>query len=398
MWMIEKLKYRLDRWPKLRVDKLALYLLYRAVTKCLVAQDVIDVSGRLVRPRFEKGRFIKPPTTFTKLVSVGGFGWSGSSAVTELLSEYEGVTADYAGLPSNVNLQLSKKCFEFELCRGAGGLFSLEKAFETHNFMERDAAVRLFLELANYLYLNVRSFYGEEFIELTAGFLNQLIAGRAVNGGGFDYCHQLEPLGHAAVHRFLGCPDEPNKEFMYYLKNLTIREYRELAHGYLQKLLRLIVTDDWLVLDQATSDATFDIDKYRTYFGPIKNIFVWRDPREVYAASQMYAGNQAFFPKDPNEFVVVYRDTISRALAVKDPDFLTVHFDSLLYHYDQEIARIEAFLGLTPGQHVRKQTRFVPEQSIARSIGHWQRYPDQACIAIIQSGLQEFCGVSPADK
>lgn len=392
MNVLSKICGRIKNLSSIGLGNLLMYIVVRCVSSVLQRRGVTDTAGNLLVQRRQKAYFVKSPRTYRTLVSVGGFGWSGSSAVVELLREYSGVTTQYTGVASNPALQPKARCFEFELARAAGGLFNLEHVFATRNFFERDAAVRIFCALAERLYLDSSAFYGDDFVELTKEFLSGIIVGKGVNeGGGFDYCHHLSTLGTSATDRFIGKPDDIRKKYLYYLKDIDIAEYRKRARDYLTEVLRRIDSEDCLVLDQATSDDCFDISRYREYFGPIKTVFVWRDPSEVYAASQMYENNEAFFPKAPDEYVVWYREVLQRALSTKHDMWLAVRFEDLLYSYEEQVSRIERFLGLRPECHVRKFSSFVPEQSIARSMGHWRRYPDREAIQTIREGLKEFC-------
>lgn len=394
--MLENVVKRFKNLPSLRIDNLIMYVLNKRISGALQRRGIVDAAGNLSVSRRTKPRFVKAANTFETLVSVGGFGWSGSSAVIDLLREYSGITTKYAGTADVGSMQPEPKCFEFELARAAGGVFNLEHAFLTHNFFERDAAVRVFSVLAERMYLDNSSFFGEEFVDLTSRFLSSLIIARAENkGGGFDYCHHLRVLGNCAVNRFLGHPEDPAKDYIFYLRDISVKEYRTIAREYLGSVLRYINSEKLLVLDQATSDDCFDVSRYQDYFGPIKTVFVWRDPSEVYAASQMYANHESFFPKDPHEFVSWYGSVLRRALSVNHGMWLTVRFEDLLYSYDSEVKRIEDFLGVSPNNHIRKFTTFVPQQSIVRSIGHWRRYPDQKAMSVIRNELREFCYVPP---
>ena len=392
MSFLSNIKNRLHCLPKLRADNLALYVAYRALMRILVSRNIIDHTGRLTKPRNNKPRFVKQNNTFSKLVSVGGFGWSGSSAVVDLLSEYDGVTTQFVGVSEDSSNQPLPTVPEFELARAAGGLFQLEHVFETPSFFERDAGVRIFVELAEWLYLNTRSFYGEEFIQETRKFLDRLIATRAENGGdGFDYCHHLSGLGGRSVERFLGLPKTSGKRYVFYLKDMSVAEYRKIAREYISSVLHYLKSDEMMVLDQATSDESFDMGKYTDYFGPIKVIFVWRDPSDVYAQTNS-SQKLAYLPIEPNGFVNWYKANIERALAVKNENWLAVRFENLLFSYDREVKRIEDFLDLSDKAHIRKQTALVTSENIFNSVvGLWKAYPDQKAIGLIRSELRDYC-------
>ena len=52
------------------------------------------------------------------------------------------------------------------------------------------------------------------------------------------------------------------------------------------------------------------------------------------------------------------------------PRILRIWFEDLVYRYDETVAKIEAFTGLTPQQHVAPKSRFDP----ARSINNTQNF------------------------
>lgn len=383
---------RLHYLPKLRADNLMFYVIHRVITRLLISRNIIDNCGKLTKPRNDKTRFIKQAKNYSKLVSVGGFGWSGSSAVVDLLSEYEGITTQCVGESEDLNKQPSPTVPEFELARAAGGLFQLEHVFESPSFFERDAGIRIFIELAEWLYLNIRSFYGEEFVEETRKFINRLIATKAENGSdGFDYCHHLSKLGGRAVERFIGIPETSGKRYIFYLKDMQVSEYRKIAHDYITSILKYLKTSEILVLDQATSDESFDMKKYEDYFGPLKNIFVWRDPRDVYSQTNA-SSNIAYLPVDPDGFVTWYRSNIERAFSVINENWICVRFEDLLFKYDKEVKRIEDFLGISERNHVHKQTALITSEAVKNKVvGLWRSYPDINAINHIYKELQEYC-------
>ena len=47
-----------------------------------------------------------------------------------------------------------------------------------------------------------------------------------------------------------------------------------------------------------------------------------------------------------------------------NPQVLYLHFEDLVYRYDETVEKIEKFTGLTPQLHLHPRTRFIPENSI----------------------------------
>ena len=379
------------RLPNLPFGRKLDYVFWRLLGRRLERGGVIGGNGRLCAPRVAKPRCRLPDHAFKRLVSVGGMGWSGSGAIIDLLSEYSNVTTTMAGCPVDPGAYIEGAGSEFDLARGAGGLFHLEKVLETGNQLERDAAVHLFCELVEFTYLSNRSFYGEEFIEQTRAFLDKIIAFKVSSSSGFDYCHHLASLGNEAVDHVIGQRGAKPSHFVFYLKNLDKPHFRRLANEYIHNVLGMVDSRELLVLDQALSDASGDMAKYQDYFGPIKVVYVWRDPRELYAATFKRINHEDFVPRDVGDFIRWYRNNIEIGLGVHHPDYLAVRLEDLLYDYAHTVETIEAFLNLEGKQHVRKMQSMSPEDSIRRSMGHADAHPDREAISKIKKELGEYC-------
>lgn len=382
---------RLKRLPNLPLGRKLEYVLWKFLGRRLEKSGVIGGNGRLRTSRVVKPPCRLPDHTFQRLVSVGGMGWSGSSAFIDLLSEYSNVTTGLVGCPVDPDVHIHGFCAEFDLARGAGGLFSLERVLECDSQLGQDAAIHIFCELAEYAYLTNRSFYGEEFISQTREFLNNIIDFKVRSASGFDYCHHLGTLGNESLDHIIGCEKSKPSHYVYYLKKLDRSQYRKLASAYLNDVLRMVESQELLVLDQALSDASGDMAKYQEYFGPIKNIYVWRDPRELYAASYKWVNREDFVPRNVDDFITWYRNNIRIGLSVQHPDYLTVRLEDLLYDYSCTVKTVEDFLSLDEKQHVRMKQVMNPENSIQRSIGHAAAHPDQSAISRIESELGEYC-------
>ena len=136
--MIAPIRKIVDRYrhlPRIAFSDKVRFAIWKHLFRQLQQRGVVDGCGELVNARFAKKEQPAPESTYKRLIFVCGFGWSGSCAVADLLREYAPVTR----IPA-----------EFDLARAAGGLFSLEHAFETQSIFEREAAFRLFLALVEW--------------------------------------------------------------------------------------------------------------------------------------------------------------------------------------------------------------------------------------------------------
>ena len=106
------------------------------------------------------------------------------------------------------------------------------------------------------------------------------------------------------------------------------------------------------------------IDEFADCFDDnFKMIVVERDPRDLYILEKyMPSGKKSHFPLNKIDFVKELKNTIVQDY--KNPNALKIHFEDLIYNYEETVQIIENFLGLNNLEHVRKKQCFIPEQSI----------------------------------
>ena len=97
-------------------------------------------------------------------------------------------------------------------------------------------------------------------------------------------------------------------------------------------------------------------------------IIVDRDQRVLYILDQHIWSNNAFrkssvhFPTDMIAFSEEWKNTLVEDF--KNPNAKRVHFEDLVYDYENAVNSIETFLGLKKEQHIHKKEHFNPKDSI----------------------------------
>ena len=143
-----------------------------------------------------------------------------------------------------------------------------------------------------------------------------------------------------------------------------------------------------LVLDQALTDGSCDMEKYEDYLGEIRLIATYRDPRDVYATGRIL--NESWIPSDPVFFVSWYLNRLESYLQKAHPHFKLLRFEEIVLKCDEKVAEIERFIGLSPIAHVRRRSGFDPSRSI-KNVGIHRGFSDQDAIRCIEGKLKEFC-------
>jgi len=389
--MLNKVIERYNNLPKVSFGNKIKFALWKGLFKNLIAEKVVDSAGCLAIPRFAKPERPTPRSTYKTLVCVNGFYASGSSAVADLLQEYQNVTTSLSGrLEDSVEERNKGRC-EFDIVRGGCGVFALEHLFETRNMFERDTILRVFMSFVETNYNNcIGNFYDDKFIAITRKFLNRLISMKTRSPDGFPYAKQVRALGTHAANFVLGHPKEDKCEYVYYLKDLSIAEYRAIAREYIEEAMRTVESKDYLVLDQGCADCSSDFDRFQDYFGPLKAIWCYRDPRDVYAICMKHK-YEGCVPEDAETFIEWYKTRLAPFWGKTDDRYLMFQFEDLIMDYDATVAKIEAYLGLSASDHIAPRKYFKPAESFVRSIGIWRNEPNQEAVRKIRQALPEFC-------
>ncbi len=355
------------------------FAMWKYLFRKLQMRHVLDGTGQLVNARFAKESSPTPSVTYKRLVFVCGFGWSGSGAVHDLIMEYAPVT----GFPA-----------EFNLARAAGGVFGFERAFTTNNIFERDAALRVFMALIDNIYVSTKKCYGEEFLHETKTFLEGLIDYITCSAEPFEHCPHLAALGTRAIFRIFGDASDVSGNATFFLKELSVAEYRKRASAYLNRILNQIEVPDYLLIDQGCADCSADMERFADYFGSFKAIYTYRDPRDVFASANLArrrGEKRGHVPSDPLIFVKWYNRALAPFNGLHHPNLMLLRFEDLVVDTESTVSQIESFLGLSPSDHTTPHTRFIPEESCAVSMGLWKDEPDQAAIRHIEEHLSQYC-------
>lgn len=98
-----------------------------------------------------------------------------------------------------------------------------------------------------------------------------------------------------------------------------------------------------------------------------KVIAVDRDARDMFVLSKYVwpqMGSNILFPSDVSQFISFYKKLRSAEKPFMSENILRIHFEDLIYNYEQAVEKIEDFVGESLGEHSFSQSRFKPELSI----------------------------------
>ena len=299
---------------------------------------------------------------FKTFVSVDGFGCSGSSAVMDLLREYENCTV-WASKPIFTSTKENFRSLgEMDLVRHPGGLLYLEH-FIKHDYCYYhdtwgDAALKAFASMV--FYSDIYQHFPETH-RLFFHFFDNLIYQRLPSKVDLVNWY-LNPFG--------------NITDMFSMKMMTLSEYHNLCRGLLYSLFNLIFDDykgDILIIDHIFGDCGYDMKHFNCILPGTKKIVVARDIRAVYVHANQK--KLAWIAHDSVEEFLKWEKRMYLGHDFNDTSYLSLYFEDLVKDYDKQVERIEKYLGLSPKQHVRSKEIFNPRIS-KKNISQWCSYSE----------------------
>lgn len=329
-----------------------------------------------------------------KIISCASYGSSGSSVVTDYLSEFDNIH--------------NFGDFEFRFLQDFGGVTSLEDTLvNSYHRLNSDIAIQNFINYIEWQSGDIfnkryeRFFHGK-FREISYQFLEKLID---VTWGGFwgEYlviaprwksyilykifphfmrlvCGNRKYVAHYYPHRNMYF-SSPNKEY-----------FCKCVNWYLIALCEVIDPKrkfDYIYFDQLLPPT--GLNRYFDYFKELKVIVVDRDPRDYYLENVVRWG-EGWVPKDIHKFVILYKKQREQIKYEKDADnVLRIRFEDAIYHYEEFSQCVNSFLNLKEKHHTLCNS-FIPSHS-AHNTMLWKKAiyaKEKENIQFIETELKEF--------
>ena len=310
-----------------------------------------------------------------KYYIITGYMGSGSSAVTDLLSELNGIAVPNGD-------------FEYVFLHTPDGVFDLEdKLLLGNNALRSDEAIHRFLRCMEDLY--DKKHYGvggydkkisPQFIDYVRNFINHINPIKLDDKVGSWY-YTENPTRAMVCLRFL-------RKGIYLLSGKKIDlpspvrykgmilafpkadEFYKAAHEFLYSVMeKLRGNNESVVLDQLL--LPHNLYRIPRYFdNDAAVIVVDRDPRDVFISNKYFWSKkrlQVPYPTQVDDFCYVYDRIRDISGDMSDKSIIRIHFEDLIYNYEDTIKGLFNKLGLSEDQHVNKKKIFKPEVSIVNT-------------------------------
>lgn len=325
----------------------------------------------------DDGREFDEESLFDSIVSVQGFGYSGSGAVVDLLREYDDTRV--LGYVSPIGSKTNKKedVGELDFFRQTGGLLHIG------HMMEKQPLPSLFwndVVIKEYTKLIYHSYTYKHMPELRwifYRFFEQIVEQSIYTLTKMPFNGHLDPHGQ--------------EHYMHFLKPMTGQQYQELCKRMLYSIFNTLYKPQYkrIVLDQMFGDCGFGEELYQGYLPGVKQVVVFRDPRDVYAIALKLDVN--WVAHDTVDNYIKWTEIAYRSFSPSLTNCLPVRFEDLIYDYENQTKRIEDYLKLNPAHHTKKKECFDPAIS-CKTVGLWKKFPKRkAEFDVIKETFPDLC-------
>lgn len=316
-------------------------------------------------------------------ILTAGYGWSGSSAIVDLLKEYK---------------EIVDTDVEFRLIRDPNGLADLRsQLLNNWDILTVDSAVKNFLRLASSMnHVSTKTTYGlgyekrigSHFMLETENFIKN-ITSYSFRSNSWILNISKSKMKIVMEKIFKKMHMNYSEGFMYFSK-CTENQFDNEVRKYLTSLFP-IIQEKSIILDQAISPVHPDQVSY--FFDNAKMIIVDRDPRDVYVnliKGKNLIGAELSRSHDVNKYIEWHITYRQKRNELKKYNFIKqFQFEDLIFNYDKSVKEVEQFLGLSDKDHIAKRKYFDPDISI-KNVGAWKNYPYQDEIRIIEKELPDY--------
>ena len=332
------------------------------------------------------------------ILSVTGSYGTGSSAVADLIKEFDNVSC--------------VDRTEIRILYDPDGISDLEyNLIENPNRHNTSHAIKRFLRMAEMLdhVFFVKRYsrdIGPRFMDYTRQYIDDITDVKYKGIWHYDiyekgklyyfvdsiYRH-LRIILHERLNLPLGRATILPKAEMAYLGVTNEEKFLKATKNYVSKILKDLNKDEkeYVLIDQIV--PTSNIQRYMRYFDDdIRVIIVERDPRDIFLLSKELWDNRVVPAEDVETFCAWYRWTRNLLKNYEsNKNILIIRFEDMIYQYEQTKKKIITHYRLKDINHINKRTYFKPELT-AGNTKLWEKYQKKKKdIHVIEHLLPEYC-------
>ena len=363
-----------------------------------------SISKRIQRYKANK----KAPHFPKQIICCQGFYCSGSSALTGLFMETDNVSVIGYSEPIFSKCKVKDECGETLFFMGSQ-FHQLIKEFYTGSPTSKDYYIKYFINAINRanskhhgtdIYERMPTLYNEYFKKIAEDFLFSVIklddyTKRLMKNRQFPVLFES-----ASDKQYEGCTFMKNKGIRQYLfyefADLTNDQFAEAVSKFLKGFLSIMGDKDIVSYDQLLPDDSLEIVNQYLQDTPIKQICVWRDPRDQFMS--VMRTDLLLLKRDVKSYCDYYLSGqcyhynlgLEYMLTHPNPNRLMVRFEDLVFKYEETVQKIFNFVGIDRKHHCHKNDYFTPAISM-QNIGSYKYFIDQEFMKQVESRLSKYC-------
>lgn len=304
-----------------------------------------------------------------RIIIPTGYMGSGSSVITDLMSEVEGV-------------DVSRGTFEYVFLHCPNGVFDLEdKLLIGNNAVRSDEALHSFEHTMKQLYDkkywwvgHYNKNIGNGFWQTTKDYIKSITD---VESDYYWYYQEntnfkmfLKLCFNKALKLVTLNKYRPKKVLAYSPMRLSFvspERFYATTKEYIYKLFNMAgYSEQSILFDQLL--LPFNLFRFNNYFNEDAFVFVIeRDPRDVFISNKYFwskNGEAVPYPTDVKEFCKYYKSLRAVEKPADCDRICRIKFEDLIYNYDETVGGIFEKLGWDRKAHTAPKTKFNPQKSI----------------------------------
>lgn len=328
-----------------------------------------------------------------RVITCAGYYRTGSSAVTDLFSEFEGCK--------------SLTSYEFRFIQDPNGIRDLEyNLIENNHRHNTSNAIKNYYKFAKMLNGSLfrkgyKRYMGKTFMKETNKYIDNITElktdtwwhyDRYQKGKFFNFIDvSLNKIAHKL--KLKGCTSllKLSHEKGYY-SAIDKKTFYTHTKNYIMNCLSSAMKEpsDFIMVDQLVPPS--NISSYLNYFDDVKVIVVERDPRDLYLLEKTKYRWGVMPYKNVEDFCKWYEITRRRPKEqeIDQDKVMLINFEDLIYKYEETSKKLIDFVGLTNHKHVCPKKFLDPSRSI-KGTNLKKKFPQyQKDVEYIEEHLKEF--------
>lgn len=330
-----------------------------------------------------------------KIVTCAGYNGTGSSAITDLLKEFDNC--------------YSLGEYEFRFIQDPYGVSDLDYYLvENNHRLNSSNGIKKFMKHIDFVSGNkfipkYEKYFDNQFKKISYEYINKLVdvdyrstwhQDVIEKGILFYYFYKLTTKPLTWIARKLTGKKEIYVSLLnnerFYLSNPKEKFY-SITKEYTEKLFTIANKEnkEFLAVDQLVPPT--NVDRYLRYFNNLKVIVVDRDPRDLYLLEKVYWKESVIPANTVEEFITWYKVTRDFKEDENKQSILRIDFEDLIFEYENTVEKILKFLNISQANHINKLQHFNPNNSKKNTM-LWLKHEDyEEDIKKITKELGQYC-------